>query len=116
MNLAGVRVLLVEDEPIIAMTAEDMLEVLGCTVVATAATLAEALAAAERGDFDIALLDIDLAGVESHPVADRLTEAGCPFVFTTGYGIEAARGAPVLAKPYQLSDLETAIARAIGRS
>ena len=116
MSLAGVRVLLVEDEPIIAMTAEDMLETLGCVVVLTAATLPEALEAVGRPDFDIVLLDINLNGVESLPVADRLREAGRPFVFTTGYGAAAARGAPVVAKPYRLRDLETAICEALGRA
>jgi CheY-like chemotaxis protein len=115
MILAGVRVLLVEDEPIIAMTAEDMLEELGCRTVATAATLAEALDAIERSDFDIVLLDINLNGTESLPVADRLREAGRPFVVTTGYGSAAARGAPVVTKPYRLRDLETAMAEALGR-
>ncbi|HEX6376409.1 MAG TPA: response regulator [Allosphingosinicella sp.] len=116
MNLAGLRVLLVEDEPIIAMTVEDMLEELGCTVVATAATLAAALDAVERDDFDVVLLDINLNGVESAPVADRLREAGRPFVFTTGYGAAAARGAPVVVKPYPIRDLEAAIAAALGRA
>ncbi|HEX8623220.1 MAG TPA: response regulator [Allosphingosinicella sp.] len=115
MSLEGVRVLLVEDEPIIAMTAEDMLEELGCVVIAAAATLREALEAVERADFDLVLLDINLNGVESHPVADRLRAAGRPFVFTTGYGRDAARGAPVIAKPYRLKDLEAAIATALGR-
>ena len=113
MSLAGVRVLLVEDEPIIAMTAEDMLGELGCTVAATVATLDEALEAVEREGFDLVLLDINLNGLESHPVADRLRAAGRPFVFTTGYGIAAARGAPVVAKPYRLADLEAAIALAL---
>jgi CheY-like chemotaxis protein len=114
MSLAGVRLLLVEDEPIIAMTAEDMLEELGCTVVLTASTLAAALDAVQREEFDVVLLDINLNGTESLPVADRLREAGRPFVFTTGYGIEAAGGAPVVVKPYKLSDLEEAIAAALG--
>lgn len=117
MNLAGIRVLLVEDEAIIAMTAEDMLEELGCTTVATATTVAEALAAVEREAFDLAVLDINLNGMESLPVADRLREAGRPFVFTTGYG-SAGRGTahedvPLVTKPYQLHELETAIAAAL---
>jgi CheY-like chemotaxis protein len=115
MSLTGVRVLLVEDEPIIAMTAEDMLGELGCTVAAIAATLGEALEAVEREAFDLVLLDINLNGAESHPVAERLRAKGRPFVFTTGYGADAARGAPVVAKPYRLRDLETAIREALGR-
>jgi CheY-like chemotaxis protein len=119
MSLKGVRVLLVEDEAIIAMTAEDMLEELGCRPVATVATLAEAVSAAERDDFDVALLDINLNGVESLPVAARLRERGLPFAFTTGYGA-AGRGSgfedvPLVTKPYQLADLESAISQALGR-
>lgn len=115
----GVRVLLVEDEAIIAMTAEDMLEELGCAVTATASTLAEAVAAVEGGDFDIVLLDINLNGVESLPVAARLRETGRPFVFTTGYG-SAGCGTgyddvPLVTKPYQMGDLRAAIERAMRR-
>ncbi|HYD38806.1 MAG TPA: response regulator [Allosphingosinicella sp.] len=119
MSLAGVRVLLVEDEAIIAMTAEDMLDELGCTTVATASSLAEAIAATEPADFDVALLDINLNGLDSLPVADRLLEAGKPFVFTTGYGAAGRGGchadAPLVTKPYQLQDLETAIREALRR-
>ena len=118
MALEGVRVLLVEDEAIIAMTAEDMLEELGCVTAATAATLPEALDAV-GGAFDVALLDINLNGRESLPVAARLRELGRPFVFTTGYGA-AGSGAdfcdvPLVTKPYQIADLEAAIRRALGR-
>lgn len=119
MSLEGARVLLVEDEAIIAMTAEDMLEELGCTTVATASSLAEAMEAAGRGGFDAALLDINLNGVDSFPVAERLREAGIPFVFTTGYGAagraEGYDSVPLVTKPYQLRDLEAAMSAALGR-
>ena len=116
--LAGLRILLVEDEPIIAMTAEDMLQAIGCAVVACAQTLAEALAAAARGGFDVAMLDINLNGEASLPVADRLKSAGTPFIFSTGYGAEGCgphRDVPLVTKPYRATDLEQALARAIGR-
>jgi len=116
--LTGVRVLLVEDEPIIAMTAEDMLGAIGCLVVATAATLDEALAAAERGDFDVAVLDINLNGTASLPVAETLKRAARPFIFTTGYGA-GERGrhddVPLVSKPYRISDLEHALAAVLAR-
>src|SRR3954453_16253297 len=119
MSLDGVRILLVEDEPIIAMTAEDMLEAIRCHVVASAATLSEALAAAEQDGFDIALLDINLNGVDSYPVAARLRADGRPFIFTTGYGPSGRDPAygdvPLVTKPYQLADLEAAIASALRR-
>jgi CheY-like chemotaxis protein len=116
-SLDGVRVLLVEDEAIIAMTAEDMLGELGCCVATTAATLAEAMAALEGGGFDIALLDINLRGEQSFPAATALRGRGVPFIFTTGYG-SAGRGPEfddvlVVTKPYQLADLEAAIRRAM---
>lgn len=113
MILEGLRVLLVEDEPIIAMTAEDMIEELGCTVVRTASTLEAALEAVEGEGFDFVLLDINLNGVESYPVAERLRAARRPFVFTTGYGSAAAKDAPVVAKPYRLADLKAAIVSAL---
>jgi CheY-like chemotaxis protein len=114
----GVRVLLVEDEAIIAMTAEDMLEELGCRVAATASTLSEASAAVEAGGFDIVLLDINLNGSESLPLAARLRETGRPFIFTTGYG-SAGCGTgyddvPLVTKPYQMGDLAAAIEKAMG--
>ncbi|MDB5691439.1 MAG: response regulator [Alphaproteobacteria bacterium] len=119
MSLDGVRILLVEDEAIIAMTAEDMAGALGCRIVASAATLAEALAAAERGGFDVALLDINLNGVDSLPAAAWLKRQGLPFVFTTGYGSSGRDPAyddvPLVTKPYRLADLGAAIAEALGR-
>ncbi|HEX9932972.1 MAG TPA: response regulator [Allosphingosinicella sp.] len=117
MSGGRTRVLLVEDEPIIAMTAEDMLDALGCDVVASASTLEEALAASERGGFDVAMLDINLNGVTSLPVADRLKEAGTPFIFTTGYGAGVCGGhtdVPLVAKPYRIIDLQAALALATG--
>jgi CheY-like chemotaxis protein len=119
MSLEGARALIVEDEAIIAMTAEDMLDQLGCVTVASVSTLAGALAAAKSGGFDFALLDINLNGAESLPVAALLKKAGIPFVFTTGYGSavrgEAHEDAPLVTKPYRTKDLAAAIAMALAR-
>jgi CheY-like chemotaxis protein len=118
MTLEGTRVLVIEDEAIIAMTAEDMLEELGCVLAGTAGTLAEAMAAAERGGFDVALLDINLNGHESLPVAEKLKESGTPYVFTTGYGAAGfgpGHDAPLVTKPYRIGDLEAAIREALRR-
>jgi CheY-like chemotaxis protein len=115
--IQGCRVLLVEDEAIIAMTTEDMLEELGCTVAATAASLEAAFAAARSEDYDIALLDINLNGERSLPLAAELRSAGRPFLFTTGYGPEGAgtmfADVPVVTKPYWAADLAKAIERAL---
>ena len=111
------RVLVVEDEAIIAMTAEDMLDELGCSAVSVASTLSEALAAVEQGGFDLVLLDLNLNGVLSLPVAARLKEAGLPFIFTTGYGAAGhseGYDVPMVTKPYQLKDLAAAIGEALG--
>ena len=114
---AGTRVLIVEDEAIIAMTAEDMVEEMGCVVAGTASSLPEALARVEAGGFDVALLDINLNGMESVDVARRLIERTCPFIFTTGYGISGPAAEfpdiPVVTKPYRAADLAGAINKAI---
>lgn len=114
---ADLRILLVEDEAIIAMTAEDMLADMGCMVVETASTLADALRMAESDGFDIALLDVNLAGEDSAPVADRLKALGKPFLFTTGYGSAGMNtthvDVPVVMKPYQIAQLEEGIGAAL---
>jgi CheY-like chemotaxis protein len=105
------RMLLVEDEALIAMMAEDMIDGLGHSVVRTAATLADALAACADAVFDAALLDVNLNGDTSMEVAAELKARGCPFAFTTGYGAggvdPAHSDCPVLTKPYALAELES---------
>ncbi|NEU13873.1 response regulator [Methylobacterium sp. BTF04] len=102
--LEGCRVLLVEDESLVAMLAEDMLLDLGCEVV-VAMRLDKALAYARTVMFDLAVLDVNLGATSSYPVADLLSTRGIPFLFATGYGtagLEADyRGVPVMQKPYQ---------------
>ncbi len=114
----GTRVLIVEDDAIIAMTAEDMLGEVGCTTAAVAATLSEALARAVDTEFDVALLDLNLKDEMSLPVAALLRQNGKPFIFATGYdGIPASSGfadAPFIAKPYRMDQLAAMIARTLG--
>lgn len=104
------KVLLVEDEALIALMAQDMIEGLGHEVSHTAASLKDALEACASRSFDCALLDVNLNGDSSMPVAAALKENGCPFAFTTGYGAggvdDAHRDVPVLSKPYALVELE----------
>jgi CheY-like chemotaxis protein len=108
-------VLLVEDEAIIAMLMEDLLDELGCDVVATAANLNDAVAAAGTGQFDVAFLDVNLRGTPVYPVADVLRTRAIPFAFVTGYGstgMDATHpGAPILQKPFQSHDLAAVIRR-----
>jgi CheY-like chemotaxis protein len=106
--LAGRKVLVVEDEPLVAMMIEDMLTDLGYTVVGPAMQLADGLRLAETAQFDAAVLDINLNGVRSFPVADVLQARGIPFLFATGYGGGEAlegRQEPVIQKPYQMERL-----------
>jgi DNA-binding response OmpR family regulator len=107
--LEGRRVLLVEDESLVAMMVEDMLLDLGCEVV-VAMRLDKALAYARSEAFDFAVLDVNLGETRSYPVADLLCERCTPFLFATGYGQRGLdanyRGVPVLQKPYQVEPLE----------
>lgn len=103
-DMEGRRVLLVEDESLVAMLAEDMLLDLGCEVV-VAMRLEQALKHLQAGDFDLAVLDVNLGEARSYPVADLLFERCIPFLFATGYGkagLEPAyQAVPVMQKPYR---------------
>ena len=88
--LEGKTVLLVEDSMIIALDAEDALKELGAARVETAANVARALAVLDKGGIDCALLDVNLGGETSLPVARRLQAEGIPFAFATGYGEDSA--------------------------
>lgn len=112
--LEGKRVLVVEDEPIVAMHLEDMLEDLGCEVAGSYSRLEEARIAAGTGEFDLAVLDVNLGGTESFPVAEVLAGRGVPFVFATGYGGRETPfpQAQTITKPYRQQDLEHALINA----
>jgi CheY-like chemotaxis protein len=112
-------ILIVEDEPLIAMMLEDFLESLGHEVVGTCDTLDGALARVAEGGFDVAILDVQLKdGQPAWPVADRLAAAGKPFVLATGGHLESPpgphAGAPLLAKPYTIDAIEPALEAACG--
>ena len=116
--LAGRRVLVVEDEMMIAMLVEDMLGELGCAVVGPAHAVATALELASgEAEIDAALLDINLGGQPVFAIADALRARGVPTIFSTGYGEsglrDVDRGAPVLQKPFRAADLETALKTAL---
>ena len=113
LSLAGTRVFIVEDEALILVTLQDMLEDMGCEVVASALRIDEALAKGGEFAFDVAILDVNVAGERIDSVADLLASRGVPFVFATGYGANslpmAHRGCVVMAKPYRKSDLRAAL-------
>ena len=117
-SLAGVRVLLVEDEAMVAMLIEDVLEDLGCVTVGPAARVSSALALMDRHPVELAVLDVNLGGEKVFPVADRLAEEGVPFLFSTGYGAAGLegqhQGGPVLPKPFDPDQLGPAL-RALRR-
>lgn len=108
-HLTGLRVLVVEDEMMVAMLIEDMLSDLGCTVVGPASRLEDAMEIARSAEIDCAVLDVNLGGQSIFPLADMLRAKGAPFAFATGYGDaglrEVDRGSPVLQKPFRESDL-----------
>lgn len=117
--LAGLRVLIVEDEAMLTIFLEDVLTDAGCEVIATASRLEEAMEKAASLSFDVAMLDVNLNGKQSLPVADKLASRGIPFVFATGYGSKlpsTAPEAPVLRKPFELDELQHALGKAVERS
>jgi DNA-binding response OmpR family regulator len=110
------KILLVEDETMIALLLEDLLAELGHEVAGMALRLPEALEMARRAEIDFAILDVNLAGSASFPVSDVLAERGVPHVFATGYG-SGSIGPPyseriILHKPVRLADLSRAIDKA----
>ncbi|BBK33958.1 CheY-like chemotaxis protein [Stella humosa] len=119
-SIAGIRIMIVEDEAMITLLLQDMLEEMGCIIAATAAGLDEALAAAETTALDIAILDVNLGGTETYPVADVLRRRGIPYVFSTGYGASTLhadhQGRPTLQKPFVERDLLRCIGQGLGRT
>lgn len=115
----GLRILLVEDESLLLMMLEDTLAELGHEVVAVASRVATAMQLAQTAEVDLAILDINIDGEPSYPVAEILTARCIPFLFTTGYGAQGIdanfRDAPVLTKPFTRSDIEEALAQFASR-
>jgi len=120
--LTGRRLLIVEDEALVAMMLEDMLESLGCVVVDVAGSVTQGLAL--LGDaaigLDAAVLDVNLGGEKVYPVAEKLSASGVPFIFSTGYGLAGIApgfaGVPALAKPFRPQALEAALLSVLGGS
>jgi CheY-like chemotaxis protein len=119
-SVGGLRVLLVEDEMMVALLLETVLNDLGHQVVGPVARLERGLEVVEREAIDLAVLDVNIDGREVYPIAAALEARGIPFIFTTGYGSDGLHPAycdrPVLQKPYRSDDLKAAIGRVSGRS
>lgn len=117
--LSGRRILIVEDESLVAMLMETILEDMGATPVGAISTVEEALTiVAEDAALDAALLDVNVAGTEVFPVADALKSKGIPFVFSTGYGESGLpdrwRGHPTIQKPFTEDAVRSALFKALG--
>lgn len=115
--LQGRRVLIVEDEDLIAAMLEELLTKLECEIVATATRLGDATEIAEHGEIDVALLDVMMKGLDVHPVVEILSRRGIPFAFVTGYGMTHTTGVyrnrPVLMKPITLPELRRVLREAL---
>ena len=117
--LAGRRVLVIEDEMLILMMIEDMLADLGCESVAVASKVGPAISLIEGQEFDAAMLDLNLNGVESYPVADALTVRDVPYFFSTGNSLtdmkDGYRDQDVLKKPFTFEQLSSMLSRSLLR-
>lgn len=111
--LQGKRILLVEDEIIIAMMLEDMVAKIDGIAVGPATSLQAGMEMARSETFDAAVLDVNLGDGSSAAIADLLAERRIPFILATGYGATTANAhnVPILQKPYMLRDLEQAFAQ-----
>lgn len=116
-DLAGLKALVVEDEGAVALLIEDMLLDLGCEIAASTAELQRACELARSATIDFALLDLNLDGASGIAVARILRERRIPFVFSTGYGAGGVSqefdSCPILAKPFELADLQAKISAAL---
>ena len=110
-------ILIIEDEPLIAMMLEDFLESLGHSVAATCESVADALAEADKGGFDLAILDVNLKGESVWPVAAQLRDKGVPFVLASGGHVDPPPAefvnVPMIDKPYTIDRINPAIEEAL---
>ena len=114
-RIEGLRVLVVEDESLVALQLEDMLHDLGCHVVGPAMRLRAAGELLDAGvGIDCAVLDVNVCGEMVYPIAERLALLGIPFVFATGYGRDGVdvrwTDVPILQKPYTCEEIGESLA------
>jgi CheY-like chemotaxis protein len=112
-----IRVLVVEDEALVAMMLEDMLDTIGYRVAGVASNIEQAQQTIVDTAFDVVVLDVNLKGALSFGIAEKLRAMGVPFVLSTGYGQmgvpPAYRDAPIIAKPFRVADLQQALEAAL---
>ena len=111
--LKGLRVLIVEDETLVAMLIEEFLLELGCEIAFSASRVAKAMRGLQTCGIDVAVLDVNVAGESVSQLVETLVQRGIPFIFASGYG---ARGvdprwafSAVLQKPFTGTDLRAAL-------
>ncbi|TIS61093.1 MAG: response regulator [Mesorhizobium sp.] len=114
--LSGLQILVVEDAFLVALDLSDQLTESGCEVIGPAASVEEALKQIDGVALDGAVLDVNLQGERSFPIAELLASQGVPFVFLTGYDSSTVfpdefQGAPRLSKPVDTQALTEAVAR-----
>lgn len=115
-RLANRRILVVEDEFLIAAALCDMLEDAAATVVGPATNVREALLLLQEEEIEAAILDVNLNGAYSDPIAEELKTRRIPFIFTTGYGtndLTSQFGARVVSKPYSYEEIDDQLAQAL---
>lgn len=117
--LAGLRILIVEDDALVALNLQEFVESLGCTVIGPTGRLAEALDVLDRVPIDGAMLDINLHGEMVYPLAERLAERQIPMLFCSGYAFTQAvppkfQSYPQVAKPMVEHTLRTAMTETFG--
>jgi DNA-binding response OmpR family regulator len=108
------RILIVEDEPLIAMMLEDFLDALDREVAGSADSVSAALELVAAGGIDAAILDVNLRGGETcWPIADALVAAGIPFLLATGGAGDMIAGPyrdrPILSKPFTMDNVDSAL-------
>jgi two-component SAPR family response regulator len=112
-NLVGLKVLIIEDEPLISMFIEDSLADIGCTTVGTITRLSGAASKIDEVECDVIMLDVNLSGEQTIELAELLLKRRLPFIFSTGYGHSGIpphlHHVPVLQKPFQEGDLRDAL-------
>jgi CheY-like chemotaxis protein len=115
----ALRIVIVEDESMVAMLLEDILGELGHNIVAVASSLEKAERMFEENEFDLAVLDVNLNGIYTYPLAAMLKEKGSRFLFSTGYGRSGLRPEwheyPVLQKPFTDMDVRKAVEAAMSQ-
>ena len=115
MTIEGRSILILEDEAIVAFALEDMIDEAGGRPIC-AERLDQAIDLIETSRFDAAILDINVHGRQSYPVAEALTRKGIPFIFATGYGDtlhpEEFAAIPTISKPYVFAEIEHALRQA----